>query len=107
MPFGLTNAPATFMMLMNDILRPFMGQFVVDFIDDVLVYSKHLIEHEIHLNSVFQALQQQSLFANFEKTFLCLAKIEYLGYIVFVNGIHMDPNKVAIILSWPVPQNVS
>ena len=45
------------MMLMDDILRPFMGKVVVDFIDDVLVYSKNLIEHEIHLNFVFQALQ--------------------------------------------------
>ena len=64
MPFGLTNAPATFMMLMNDILRPFMGQFVVDFIDDVLVYSKNSIEHESHLRSVFQQLRETGLYAN-------------------------------------------
>ena len=106
MPFGLTKTPATFMMFMNDILRPFMGKFVVDFIDDVLVYSKNLIEHEIHLNSAFQALRQQSLFANSEKTFLCLAKIEYLGHIVFADRIRMDPKKVAVILAWPVSQNV-
>ena len=49
MPFGLTNAPASFMMFMNDIFRPFMGKFVVDFIDDIMVYSKSLQEHEPHL----------------------------------------------------------
>ena len=43
--FGLTNAPTIFMMLMNDIVRLFMGKFVVDFIDDVLAYSKNVIEH--------------------------------------------------------------
>ena len=106
MPFGLTNAPATFMMLMNDILRPFMGQFVVDFIDDVLVYSKNIIDHEVHLHFVFQALRDHGLFANTDKTFLCLAKIEYLSHIVFADGIRMDPKKVAVILAWPVPQNV-
>ena len=62
---------------------------------------------KILLNSIFQALRQQSLFANLEKAFLCLAEIEYLGHIICVDGIHMDPKKVAIILAWPVPHNVS
>ena len=90
MPFGLTNAPATFMMLMNDILRPFMGQFVVDFIDDVLVYSKNIIEHESHLRSVFQQLREIGLYANKNKTFLCIIEVEYLGHIVSAQGISMD-----------------
>ena len=87
MPFGLTNAPATFMMLMNDILRPFMGQFVVDFIDDVLVYTKNIIEHESHLIFIFQALSEISLFANTKKIFLCMFEIEYLGHIISSHGI--------------------
>ena len=107
MPFGLTNAPATFMMLMNDILRPFMGQFVVDFIDDVLVYSKNIIEHESHLRSVFQQLREIGLYANKDKTCLCMTEVEYLGHIVSAQGISMDPKKVSVILAWPMPENIT
>ena len=107
MPFGLTNAPATFMMLMNDILQPFMGQFVVDFIDDVLVYSKNIIEHESHLRSVFQQLREIGLYANKDKTCLCMTEVEYLGHIVSAQGISMDPKKVSVILAWPVLENIT
>ena len=49
MPFGFTNAPAAFMDLMNRVLKPYLDQFVVVFIDDILVYSKDAQEHEQNL----------------------------------------------------------
>lgn len=83
-----------------------VGKFVVDFFDTVLIYSKNIQEHEGHLKSIFQALRQTSLFANMDKTFMCLIEIEYPGHIVSANGIRMDPKKMIVILAWLVPQNV-
>ena len=82
-----------------------MGKFVVDFIDDVLVYSKSMHEHEAHLVIVFDTLRKAELYANPKKTTLCLVEIEYLGHILYVDGIKMDPKKVTMILSWVIPQN--
>ena len=107
MPFGLTNALANFTMLMKDILQPFMGQFVVDFIDNVLVYSKNIIEHQSHLRSVFQQLRVIGLYVNKDKTCLCMIEVEHLGHIVSAQGISMDPKKVSMILAWLVPKNIT
>ncbi|KAF2284999.1 hypothetical protein GH714_034409 [Hevea brasiliensis] len=67
MPFKLTNAPAAFMGLMNTIFRPYLDQFVVVFIDDILVHSKNAKEHDKHLRVVLQTLREKQLYAKLSK----------------------------------------
>jgi hypothetical protein len=103
MPFGLTNAPATFTTLMNDVLRPFLDQFVVVYIDDILVYSRTSEEHLDHLAQVFQKLRENRLYAQRPKCAFGRTEVEFLGHVVSAKGIHVDAAKVKAIAEWPVP----
>ncbi|GJZ72347.1 putative reverse transcriptase domain-containing protein [Tanacetum coccineum] len=67
MPFGLTNAPAGFMDLMNRVCKPYLGRFVIVFINDILAYSKSKVEHEVHLKLVLESLRKEKLYAKFSK----------------------------------------
>ena len=90
MPFGLTNAPAAFMDLMNRVFHPYLDQFVVVFIDDILVYSKDAQEHEHHLRIVLQILRENQLFAKLSKCDFWLKEVSFLGHIVSTEGIKVD-----------------
>lgn len=71
MPFGLTNCPSIFMRLMNEVLKPFLGIFVVVYLDDILIFSRNTEENLEHERQVLQRLKEEKLLINLKKfTFL-------------------------------------
>ena len=106
MPFGLTNAPATFQSLMNDIFWEHFRRFVLVFFDDIMVYSTSEADHLYRLQTVFQILQKQQLFANAKKCVFAQHRIEYLGHIIHPEGVSADPSKIQAMIDWPIPKSL-
>jgi hypothetical protein len=106
MPFGLTNAPATFCTFMNDIFRECLDDFVVVYIDDILLYSGSLEEHAEHLRKVFQRLRENKLYAKLEKCEFGVTEVDFLGHRITQEGLKMDDHKDKAILDWEPPKSV-
>ena len=107
MPFGLTNALTAFIDLMNKVFHPYLDQFVIVFIDDILVYSKNAEEHTVHLRIILQSLRDKQLYAKFSKCEFWLSEVVFLGHVVSEEGIFVDPRKVQAIVGWEQPKNVT
>jgi hypothetical protein len=107
MSFGLTNAPAHFMYLMNSIFILEVDKFVVVFIDDILVYSRNEEEYERHLWIILQRLRDHQLYAKFSKCAFWLKEVPFLGHVISVEGIAVDPSKVQEVLDWKSPRSVT
>ena len=106
MPFGLTNELAAFMDLMHRVFQPYLDQFVIVFVDDILIYSQSEEKHEDHLRVVLQLLRDHQLYAKFSKCEFWLTKVRFLGHMVSASGVSVDPEKVEAVMSWERPKSV-
>jgi ribonuclease HI len=106
MSFGLTNAPAYYMYLMNKVFMEYLDKFVMVFIDDILVYLRSEEEHEEHLRLALRKLRENGLYAKLSKCEFWMKQVAFLGHVISMGGISMDPSKVQDVLSWKAPKSV-
>jgi hypothetical protein len=106
MPFGLLNAPNTFMRLMDEVLKDFIGKFVIVYLDDILIFNKTEAEHLKHLVAVMRRLRQDKLLINIKKSSFMKTQLIYLGFFISANELKMDLEKIKVIKDWPSPKSM-
>ncbi|GKC56094.1 putative mitochondrial protein [Tanacetum coccineum] len=104
--FSLTNSPSTFQALMNDVFRKYLMKFTLVFFDDILIYSKSLKDHVIHLTVVLAKMKDHSLYAKESKYVFGTTHVEYLGHVILAAGVATDLSKIQAMQSWPIPNNI-
>ncbi|XP_050890368.1 uncharacterized protein LOC127095768 [Lathyrus oleraceus] len=89
----------------KQIFQPYLDQFVVIFIDDILIYSRTPQEHGGHLRIVLSVLQEKRLFAKLSKCEFWKNEVNFLGHVISQGGVSVDPSKVEAVINWEIPKN--
>ena len=106
MPFGVTNAPLQFMHLVQDILHEYLDDFVIIFIDDILIFSRTTEEHCKHRRLVFQRLTDQHVYAKGSKCFIDVQELEFLGQWVTTRGVAPVKGKLNAVRELETPTSI-
>jgi len=106
MLFGLKNAPATFQRLINDTLREYLDDFVITYLDDILIYSDNLEMHRSHVHKVLRKLNERTLYVKKSKSRFETKEIKFLDYVIQFEQIKKDPEKTNAVRNWPSPKRV-
>ena len=107
MPFGLMNAPAICQRQNDNILREYLGIFVICYLDDILVYSENDEDHETHIKLVLDALLKVDSRLKISKCEFGVTETLFLGYVIRPRQMSINPEKIQRIKDWPEPQNVT
>jgi len=107
MPMGLKNAPAIHQQHVTAALRSLIGKICHIYLNDIVIWSNSLDEHEQNVRAVLEALCAAKLYVNPDKTHLFCTEIDFLGHHISVHGIKADTKKVDKILNWPIPKSPS
>nr|GFC29685.1 putative reverse transcriptase domain-containing protein [Tanacetum cinerariifolium] len=91
--------------IMNRVCKPYLDKFVIVFIDDILIYSKDEKEHGEHLKAILELLKKEELYAKFSKCEFWIPKVQFLGYVIDNQGIHVDPTKIESVKYWASPKS--
>ena len=91
---------------MNDVLQEFLDAFVMVFLDDVLVYSRDLQEHENHLRQVLTKLREHKLYAKASECTFAMEEVEFLGQKVTPRGMSPQDEKLLAVRDWQRPSDV-
>jgi hypothetical protein len=92
---------------MNQVLHPFLSQFVVVYFSDILIYSKDEDTHFEHVWKVLEVLKQNELYVNLKNCIFLQKKLLFLGFVITSEGIHIDDSKVTAIKEWPTPKTIT
>ncbi len=106
MPFGLANAPAVFQSFINEIFRDMLNQYVIAYIDDILIYSKSEDEHIEHVRTILTHLHEHQLFVKADKCEFHVQHTTFLGYHISHHGVEMDNSKIQAVTGWPQPSTI-
>jgi len=106
MLFGLKNAPATFQRLINDTLREYLDDFVITYLDDILIYSDNLEMHRSHMHKVLEKLNERALYVKKSKSRFETKEIKFLDYVIQFEQIKKNPKKTDAVRNWPLLKRV-
>jgi hypothetical protein len=95
------------MYLMNKVLMEYLDRFIVVFIDDILIFSKTMEEHEEHLRLVLEKLRSNQLYAKFSKCEFWLTEVAFVGHVIYAGGVSVDLSKVKDVLNCKPPTTIS
>ena len=98
--FELCNSPSSFQFFINEAFHNFLNVFCTAYLNDILIYNDNEKKHDEHVYLILTHLQKFRLYVDIEKCVFKIQEVPYLSLLIEIDGIHMDPQKIATIINW-------